>query len=578
MFSHFFTMSKKADYYGHVGSVGIEGLFSMYPMSKRARVTGSQSQSSMTSSQVTNSLKSLVSASEYGEGRRSPNYNCRLHPAKYIKCDPLFKELFFPLLTIARNFGLCSTTAAAFGSGTAALAADADPGSNPTSASAWARSNGVYRGLVLFTVRSDKMANTDAFKLNTTQQTVGKSYLTEGTQLQNVNSQYRRFNNGPYITSNEIPDYTRSTAQTLTWAPREQDVYSSDLLQISEVGNLLDIETAAIQSTNFQHAIGSSSSSEGTTSTAVRAGAAGGVNWDGTGSPLQATNLYYPNLRNTTMRIADGYLELDITNGKNSSCVIELVINSQTKQELDFTPQNFIDEVYQACEYQQNQLRVNGPTQTTADACPGGWQAFYDPEYPLLKLKSAHEKKARQMYREVHRSTHVLSPGQTKMIKVALGSHFYSLGNKTTVSTGTRMQADAPDFGPGNLLVAIGHTGVDQLSMPTLSDSNTVATQFNNYPDTINSSTGAHTVSGTGFWTGKQRAPSEIVLRGTYQEKFYPAYVISEERSNYDNYVMKPPLINGLPGPSGLPVQETVGTIVQDNAGAIKVSSAAKSQ
>jgi hypothetical protein len=164
------------------------------------------------------------------------------------------------------------------------------------------------------------------------------------------------------------------------------------------------------------------------------------------------------------------------------------------------------------------------------------------------------------------------------MIKVALGNHFYSLGNKTTVNTGTRMQTDAPDFGPGNLLVAIGHSGVDQLSMPTLGDTNTIATQFNMYPDTINSATGAHTVSGAGFWTGKQRAPSEIVLRGNYQEKFYPSYVISEQRSNYDNYVMRPPLIDGLPGPSGLPVQETVGTVAQDNAGATKISSAAKSQ
>ena len=429
----------------------------------------------------------------------------------------------------------------------------------------------------MFTTRSDKVSSTDVFKLNPLQLKVGESYLSQGVTLSDIKSQYRRFNNGPYLSGTQKPDYTKSAAQTLAWSAREQDVFNGGQMQISEVGNLLDVETAALQSTNFQHAIGSGSSSEGTTATHASYGTPGGINWDGTGNPLQSTGIYYPNVRNTTIRIADGCLEMDVTNGKNSSCVIELVINSQSKQAKDFTPQAFIDEVYQACEYQQNQNRTDGPASATDFATPGGWQAFYDPEYPLLKLKSSHAKKARDMYREVHRSTHMLAPGQSKMIKVSLGSHYYSLGNKTLSSDGTRMQPGAPDFGPGSLLIAVGHSGVDQLSMPSLGDGNTIATQYVLHPDTFTTA-GKHTVSGAGFWTGKQRAPSEIVIRGSYSEKFYPGYVISDQRSNYDNYVMRAPSIGstGLVGPSGLPVQETVGTVPLDNAGAIKVSSATK--
>lgn len=541
---------------------------------KRQRVSGSQSQSTMSQSSLTNSLKTLVSASEYGEGRRSPNYNTRLRVAKYIKCDPLFKELFFPLLNMTRNFGFCSTTAAHYGANTAAMAADATPDPpTPSSASAWGRANGTYRGLAMFTVRTDKLDATDSFKLNTAQQAAGSSYLSTNYNKVDIDTQYRRFNNGPYIVNN-IPDRAHNGAPNLVWANRAQDVYTSADMQISEVGNLLDIETAAIQSSNFQHAIGSSTSSEGTTATAVRGGTPGNVNWPGTGTPMQAPGLYYPNVRDTTIRIADGCLEMDITNGKNSSCVIEVVINAQTKQDADFTPQNYINEVYQACEFQQNQHRTGGPAQTLNEACPGGWQAFYDPEYPLLKLKSSHAKKANGMYKEVHRSTHILSPGQSKMLKIGLGAYYYSLGNKTENTTGNRMQPDAPDFGPGSLLVAVGHSGVNQLSMPTLGDGAGLSTQYNLFPDTSNGE--IHTVSGTGFWIGKQRAPSEIVIKGLYSEKYYPGYVISEQRNNYDNYVMRPPLIGDKIAPSGLPVQDTVGIVAQDNAGAIKVSSSLK--
>lgn len=516
-------------------------------------------------SDAENKIESMVSGTEYGDGRRAPTYTKRLHDAMYVKCDHLFKDLFFPILNMNRNFGFCST------SGVGKLQADLiGNGSNtPGFVTPYAKANGCWRGLAMFTIRSNQMLATDAYKLNPEPQIVGETRIN-GTASTTIKSAYRRFNNGPQGVqggTNSIPGLDVSTPQTLQWArtPDNDADFNDTLMSISEVGNLNDIEVAAVQSVNFQHAIGSSSSSEGTTTTEVREGTPGGVNWDGTGnittSGSQTGRTYYPNLKNTTIRIADGCLEMDVTNGKNSSVILELVLHSQTKQADTFTPAEFLKEVYQSVEFQQNQDRVGGPSGTTTQIAPGGWQAFYDPTYPLLSIKSAHAKKAHDMYREVHRSIHCLAPGQSKTLKVLLGSHFYSLGNKSNTSGGTRMQNSSPAFPAGNLLVSIGHSGVSQLSMPTLGNGETSTVyEFSVKPDVRTNQT--HTVPGTGFWVGKQRAPSEIIVQGSYKEKFYPAYVVSDNRTNYDDYVMGPPILaGGAELPAGLPVQETVATV-----------------
>lgn len=541
----------------------------------------SSSSTASTQGEAESVMKNIVSNTEYGEGRRAPAFITRLHAAKYLQCDALMKELFFPILNMNRNFGFCSVsgigrvTAESVGTGAAETGGANNP-LKPQYPAAFAKANGCYRGFAMFTIRSDKMSRTDGFKLNSIPIAVGNSRSTGSSDV--TYSPYRRFCNGPNFKVNQAglqPFMGVDDMQTFQWAGPDQDEtnFNQTKASISEVGNLLDLETAAIQSVNFQHAIGSSTSSEGTTATHAREDTQVGVNWDGTGNP-KVGEYYYPNLRNTTVRIADGVLEMDVTNGKNSSVVLELVIHSQSKQEKAFTPQAFFDQVFQSVEYQQQQLRVDGPGNPAAGgmtprvSAPGGWQAFYDPEYPFLSMKSAHSKKANQMYREVHRSIHVLSPGQSKTLKVFLGSHYYGLGNKTESPDGTgsnRMRPDWTAFPAGNLLVSLGHTGVSQLTMPSLSNTD----EFTNLPDTYNATSGLHTVIGSGFWIGKQKAPSEIVVSGTYKEKFYPAYVISNERNNYDDYPMIPPTVyNSTYGsillPAGQIVQDTVGVVQAD--------------
>lgn len=273
---------------------------------------------------------------------------------------------------------------------------------------------------------------------------------------------------------------------------------------------------------------------------------------------------------------------MDITNGKNSSCLIELVINSQKKNEVDWTPQEYFDEVFTSVQYQQNQTRNPNVAVGALQSAPGGWQAFYDPEYPLLHVKSAHSKKVKSMVNEVHRSSHMLAPGQTKKISISLGSLYYNLGNKC--DTAGLIDPQAPDFGAGSLLVCLGHSGVSQLSMPTANTSYSYAHDFTVKPDT--ESGGTHTVVGAGFWVGKQKAPSEIVVKGRYEEKYYPSYMVSDQRNQYDDTIMMPPSIwaSNVSGekslvtlPSGLPVQETIGTVdATHQAVATKVSSAEK--
>ena len=218
----------------------------------------------------------MVSDTEYGDGRRADTYVTRLHPAKYLKCEPLFKELFFPILNMNRNFGF--TSCSGIGGITAGL--EADGGTTPLFDTPWAKSNGCWRGFAMFTVRSDAIAADAAYKLNCTPQVVGTT--TVGGSSQDINSSYRRFNNGPsfinQVDNAQAPDNVRSNVQTFTTGAAIGATFNQFNASMSEVGNLSDIEVSAVQSVNFQHSVGSSSSSTGTTDTEVRLGTPAGVN------------------------------------------------------------------------------------------------------------------------------------------------------------------------------------------------------------------------------------------------------------------------------------------------------------
>ena len=172
------------------------GLLQMFGRAAAARAGDMpmrrvSSLSTSTNAESQAALKQLVSDTEYGDGRRADTYVTRLHPAKYLKCEPLFKELFFPILNMNRNFGF--TSCSGIGGITAGL--EADGGTTPLFDTPWAKSNGCWRGFAMFTVRSDAIAADAAYKLNCTPQVVGTT--TVGGSSQDINSSYRRFNNGP---------------------------------------------------------------------------------------------------------------------------------------------------------------------------------------------------------------------------------------------------------------------------------------------------------------------------------------------------------------------------------------------
>lgn len=532
-------------------------------------------------SQMVNNARHMVAGNEIGENRRAPAYVKRLHPAKYIKCDPMMKELFFPLLTMAKRFGFCSTTG--MGSKTAAQIENGQD--TPADVQGYSRANGCYRGIAMFTLRSHTIDDA-SIRLTPDLRTVG-STMASGTS-QPIRSPYIRFNNGPAMQTTFVSSSGGSEssavygggyvapsaigAPTVSASGPTQDElqFNQTKIHVSECGDIQELETKAVQSVNFQHAVGSATSSEGTTTLGVQSGNPA-PNWNGTGSVVNSSGTYYANLKNTTIRIADGYLELDITNGKSQSTFIEVVIHAHKKHASNIDTQDLLDAVVNAVQYQQTDRNVSAfYSDPQNQQNPGGWQALWDPTYPLLGCKSQHRKPIDDIAREVHRSNHMLSAGQSKTVKIFLGNLYYDLGSKCTASSIDGGDTDSPNgfispgTGVGALNIAVGHSGVLQLTAPT--NGGTSAPDFSVLPDTYNATSGAHTIPGTGFWVGKQFCPSEIVVNGNYVEKFYPAYVVDKERRNWTDRPMMPPSIPyGYTLPAGQPVQEVLGTVDATN-------------
>ena len=525
-------------------------------------------------SQLVNNARHMVANNEVGEQRRAPAYVKRLHPAKYIKCDPMMKELFFPLLTLAKRFGFCSVT----GLGGRTAASIVNNNMTPDDVQGFSRANGCYRGIAMFTLRSHTIDDA-SLRLTPDLRDVGETMASGSSSA--IRSPYIRFNNGPplkrsdgvagdsaiytggYVAAGALAAPTISTSGP---SNNEQD-FNQTKIRVSECGNIQELETKAVQSVNFQHAVGSSTSSEGTTAIGVASGNPA-PNWDGTGAVVDSNGNYYANLKNTTIRIADGYLELDITNGKSQSTFIEVVIHAHKKHAASIDTQDLLDAIVNAVQYQQTDRNVSTYfSNSVHQQNPGGWQALWDPTYPLLGCKSQHRKPIDDIAREVHRSNHMLSAGQSKTVKIFLGNLYYDLGNKSTGGTLSGTDSDTPNgfispgTGVGALNIAIGHSGVLQLTAPT-HGSASGAPDFSIFPDSRDAATGEHTVTGAGFWVGKQFCPSEIVVEGNYVEKFYPAYVVDKERRNWtDRPMMAPSIGDGYTLPAGQPVQEVLGTV-----------------
>lgn len=562
--------------------------------------------------QVLVSNQQLVSATEYGMNRRAPAFVARLHTAKYLKTDPLFKDLFFPLFTFKDCFGFCSSSFAK----DAWCASDGLNGirsgdtaniEKPVDKVQWARAAAPYRGIASFTLRSSRADTTNAaYKLN------NEDELVSATTLPYINSGgvwapgdtgetygiHRRFINGPTLGGSGA---ARDVSMTNCPSVQMTQIVDSgsipeaqqDKLRCMELSAIVNLERKAILSTPFHYNLSGGSAQFDKASD----GGSATYNWPGTeASPndlvtpttsdvVTQQRDYYSNLRDTTMRIADGYLEMDITNGKSAAALIEVVIHSHKSHQFDLGADAIYKAIWDAVTYQQRDKPLFD-TGISAGTYAGGWQCLYDPGYPLLHVGSKHKKHIDNICNEVHRSSHVLAPGQSKTIKIFLGNLYYNLGNKCDVTGLQEVDPTAgsygstfpnPHLGVGALQVTIGHSGFKQLTAPavtgaTARDDVVGAFDFANKPDnysgTISSmSANQHSIPHAGFWIGKQYAPSEIICDGKYCEKFYPMYVQSAQRS-FGQFVANPPKCIGKLGntgsdkrlllPSGLPATDIV--------------------
>lgn len=557
--------------------------------SKIRKTSSSRNASKATKVEISNAYTTIHNSVESGTAARATSASYRLHPGKYVKCDPMLKEFFFPLLTSKLNFGFSSATGMRNVSWNDASANTIEKYS----------ARGLYRGVAFFKLRYTSPANNrqDNNSLNDKPIKVAETGGVDSgsTSTGDVFSIYRRFVSTPeqVALSGTIPVkptggyVSQTTCQNFTEGVVPQGQYATDDTTIRQCGmgmNLAHLETNAYFSQNFRQNLGNLSTSPVGTSDVQ-----GSANWNGyiptptssnneTGCVVRGTPtdpFYYRNQKDAIMRIADGQLTMDITNTCRSNSRVEIVIHSMKKTENTINTPELYEAIYEAVDYAQkgianaNQTMGHSPSDPDVSNTPGGWQAFYDPDYPLLKTVSKHSKKPNDIATEVHRSIHVLAPGQTKNVKIALGSLYYSLGNKSTSPIDDADETiSAKEDNVGTLAVCIGHTGFKALETMATTHS-VLQPAYNSAPNNLNNVNYSPDVLGGGFWAGRSYAPSSILVGGNYVEKYYPIYFNSTQRMFGNFGVYTPSFFGG--SRNTLPLtnipQEVVATTPAHNAG-----------
>jgi hypothetical protein len=557
--------------------------------------------------QLTNAITNIHASVEGGTAARASSASYRLHPGKYVKCDPMLKDMFFPLLTSKLNFGFTSATGLRNSSWNDATANTIEKKS----------ARGLYRGVSFFKLRYTAPAK-DRKNPNCLNDMPIKVANTSGIDSStasdgDVFSMYRRFNSAPRqlrlntttgtpaatgsrVTQTEVQDFTDGIVPGNDFAEMDQRIR-----QLGMGMNLAHLETQAYFSQNFQQTLGNLGSKPIGTSDVDFAS-----NWTGYIPPVSSTETgcvvrgtpgspyYYQNQKDAVMRIADGQVSMDITNTCRSNERIEIVIHAMKKTDIETNTPELYEAIYESVEYAQKAKANNNllpttegdgadeTTKTGVPNTPGGWQAFYDPDYPLLKTSSKHDKKVKEIAVEVHRSIHVLAPGQSKNIKIALGSLYYSLGNKSESRVvGGDAFIYSKEDNTGTLAVCVAHTGFKALETMATTDS-TLNSSFNPTSGTSFDPTKvgyAGSILGGGFFAGRSFAPSSITVSGNYLEKYYPLYFNSTQRLFGNFGVYSPSFFGG--SKNTLPLinipQEVVATTPAHNAG-VPVGTANKTQ
>jgi len=502
--------------------------------------TASFSQASQQSAAKINDV--LVSSNELIARKRSSPVSYRLHPAKWLAMDKMLKNLFFPLQRTMLNFGISSF------SGFGDLNYDDKLNVAGATLEATQRTRGLYRGLAMFDVRTTSISDTRSTlnTLNAARKPIGEVVQSGGATAV-VESYFRRFNNQPdktVVATTEVGDaaiVNQSSMQTFAtdW---QVDPTAKTVRSLSMGVNLDILERQSVTSMVYTDPIVAPYIVRNTDTAALEPGSghtltnAGRVTvrddgaLDGsvmtsTTQPLGPDGVYYTKVQDGVMRIIDGQIVMDVMNTEQTPCLVEVVIHSKKKTAL--TKQAIFDQLYNDVDRKLKRRVQNGSDLPSDTNVSGGWQAFYDPKYPLLKTDA--DAISRRYITEVHRSSHALAPGQSKKISISLGSLWYKLGNKGDTITGdssTTAPSEFPkvQYNTGSLFVSVGHSGFDYPQ--SFATNNVGLSGAYTEPSTLfsggDTSGNFGNYAGTGFWVGKATAPSSISIDGHYTEKFYP--------------------------------------------------------
>jgi len=498
-----------------------------------------------TPEQVQKALDGSFRAGEMIERKRVAPVTFRLHPAKYLQMDKLLKSLFFPLKTLRNHFGLMSYTDVNRKDAEDLLGIQKD-------VAGIMRTKGTYRGLALFSVRDTApwLSPVSANALNADPKLIGK-VNKPGVFEGNVDTIYRAYHNGPSLSDGTGGAVTYDGSSVIRGATQVlTDVDSADQSQVRDLSmgiNLAHIEKSALNGMCYADPVVANGR--------LAVPAAPVANQDNTelipgqssiqsyqNSPFvdedDGTAAYNYQVANGVVRIVDGSLCMDIMNTENTPCVVEVVIHAKKKNNL--TKQSIYNQFINDYErlYAASGL-TSSYTASDANAA-GGWQTLYDPEVPLLKLPKSSE--VYSYVTEVHRSHHILAPGQSKLVTIKLGNLWYKISNKNDLLIGgdfPNKKFTSHEQGAGTLFVAIGHSGFNtpQGIQAVLGSEAPAYPQAFMTPETSYPADAASQMRGTGWWAGMTHAPSSIVLSGNYQETFYPMTFDRSEGSTTAGFI-----------------------------------------
>lgn len=510
----------------------------------KASKTSSSDMSSMTSKSCSRVMKAITNTAELDAHKRSTPAHYRLHSAKYLQMDAMLKQLFFPLHRFRGFFGFTSTSGCGYET---ALPQD-------STAVGRLAPRGAFRGISFFKLRHtssrtlanypDKTTDDGQSKvLNAERISIGTSDLTGATEK--VFTYFRKFNNSPSIQNHWV-----GAAGNPVTTPEVTEMSDgrSSYRQLAMDFNASDIERISLAESTFIPLIPGSTGIGG-------GGAAGGDPWAGVAAGGQGydngvvvyngtadNQQIFPPLKDAVIRIADGKLSMDIANGTRVPTVVELVIHSMKKQTLannslaagnsnsTWNTKQIYSSIWKAANWQHQERSAfgfgtdNPVPNNPNNASQSGWNTFWDPKTPFLKVSGPGKKLVDNFASEVHRSVHYLAPGESKTVNIALGSLYYKIGGRSSAylaTTGAESEdgkMSVLNDGAGTLAVAVGHFGIDCLETAFKDDAANDLTPFGN-PDVADVSVGS------GFWVGKRPAPSQIVVSGEYQEQWYPSYM-----------------------------------------------------